>query len=290
MIEIDSRIRRIDIEASHDTMAPKKWALQRGIGESGGEIIMTTDADCIAGPGWIETVISHFFEDVGLVAGFSPLADPASSPLFSRLIGLDALALASVAAGSFGLGLPLTCSGRNLAYRKSVFQEVGGFHRIGRFISGDDDLFLRLVKNRTTWKIRYAVEASAAVTSAPPGSVSRFFQQRLRHASKSRHYGFLFTLGLLAVYVLNVILIVSLFFAPMRPLFLAILSIKSTSEFLLISRCATLWKRRSDLRVFPLAMLIHPLYVVVLGGLGPWSRFRWKGAVYSPRGPSSQSS
>ena len=288
-IQTDARIRRIDIQTREPGMAPKKWAIHRGIKESKGEIVMMTDADCLVGNDWIRTVISHFTDDVGLVAGFSPLDRSGSDSVFRHLISLDALALAAVAAGSFGLGMPLTCSGRNLAYRKSLYHEVGGFESIGHFVSGDDDLFLHRVREQTSWKIRYAIETAAIVPSAPPDTAVRFFHQRLRHASKGRHYGTSFTLGLIAVYSFNLMLLLSLFFVHLRTLFGIVLAIKTVSEYFLIAKGASLWKRQADLRVFPLAVLLHPLYVVVLGGLGQWIRFRWKGEAYAPRGNPSKS-
>ena len=265
-------------------MAPKKWALHRGIQEAKGEIVMTTDADCIVGPEWIDSIIRHFEDDVGLVAGFSPLERSSSNSLFRRLITLDALSLAAVAAGSFGGHCPFTCSGRNLAYRTSVYESIGGFESIGHFISGDDDLLLHLVRDKTSWKMRYAVETTAIVPSAPPDSIGHFIQQRLRHASKGRHYKISFTLGLVAVYGFNICMILCLFFVRLWPILGIVFAIKSFSEYILIRRAARILSRRTDLRVFPLAALLHPLYVVVLGGIAQWTRFRWKGVSYNSRG------
>jgi len=42
-----------------------------------------------------------------------------------------------------GNGRASTCNGANLAYRKDVFYEVGGFRGIDELASGDDELLLQ---------------------------------------------------------------------------------------------------------------------------------------------------
>ena len=62
----------ISIEETPDDCAPKKYALTRGIEKASGEIICTTDADCVPPQEWVSEMVSRFTEDVGFVAGFSP--------------------------------------------------------------------------------------------------------------------------------------------------------------------------------------------------------------------------
>jgi len=124
------QVKLIQVTELHDSISPKKHALETGIEAAQGEIILTTDADCIPASGWIKGMVSYFETDVGLVAGFSPLEKAGEKTIFSRLMTLDSLSLAAMAAGSFGLSKPLTCNGRNLAYRKETYQSVDGFKEI----------------------------------------------------------------------------------------------------------------------------------------------------------------
>ena len=273
--EKDPCFRLVTVSESHPDMAPKKWALHRGVESARGEIILTTDADCVAGPGWISSMIRYFEDDVGLVAGYSPLRHPSPS-VFHRLVELDALALAGLAAGSMGAGFPLTCSGRNLAYRKSVYEEVGGFGSIGRFISGDDDLFLHLIRRRTDWKVRYNIDSESIVSSHPPRTLSEFVHQRIRHASKGRHYPPALTMGLVTVYLFNLLFLVGIFLPKMWLPMVFLFGLKSFSDFLVVLRAATVFRQRDALTVFPLAMFLHIPYVVIFGWLGQVGKFRWK--------------
>ena len=51
--------------------SPKKYALSKGIEIATGEIICTTDADCVFHPRWLRSMISHFRAPVGVVAGLT---------------------------------------------------------------------------------------------------------------------------------------------------------------------------------------------------------------------------
>ena len=281
----DGRVKLVQISEPCQAMAPKKRALDRGIRSASGEIIMVTDADCLPGENWVQAMIGYFEQDVGLVAGFSPLEGRATNRIFHRLMMLDSLSLACVAAGSIGMGVPLTCNGRNLAYRKKVYEQVDGFSRIGHFISGDDDLFLHQVRDRTDWKVRYATDPQTTVPTSPPQHFAAFLNQRIRHASKGKHYSAHLKRALVLVYVLNSLFFfvwpVSLFFS--HKLFLAILvcwSIKAIAEYSLLRKGATIFLKKKRLRFFLWGAILHIPYVVIFGALGFFGKFKWKGQMF----------
>ena len=274
-------VQAIHISTSSDIMAPKKWALAQGIHKAKGTIILTTDADCIVSPNWIGIMIQYFNDDVGLVAGFSPLTRYTNDSIFQKLMALDGLALAGVAAGSCGMRFPLTCSGRNLAYRKSVYHEVGGFKQIGQFISGDDDLFMQLVRTKTNWKIQYAIDFDSQVPSYPPTDLKEFFNQRIRHASKGSHYQKSLTFGLIGVYVFNLLLFITPFWIRLWPIWIGAMGLKSFFEFILIARTASLFKHEKLVTLFPMAIFLHVPYVIVFGLLGQIGKFSWKAKTFN---------
>jgi cellulose synthase/poly-beta-1,6-N-acetylglucosamine synthase-like glycosyltransferase len=262
------------------SISPKKHALETGIRRAKGEIILTTDADCIPAKFWIQTMVNFFETDVGLVAGFSPTEAFGRQRLFSKLLTLDSISLAALTASSFSLGRPLTVSGRNLAYRKKVFQAVNGFQEISHHISGDDDLFLHQVAQKTNWKFRYAFDPRALVKTRIPDSCKQFAQQRIRHASKGRFYSRWLKLFLAWIYLFNLLLvallIISFFSAKFFWLWLVILLIKSISEFSFLFRFARQFNYQKIFYVFPIAALLHPFYVVVFGAWGQFGKIKWK--------------
>lgn len=280
----DNRFKLISLTRINPGMAPKKNALDTGIQNATGDIIFTTDADCRPAKNWVLTMVSYFTDDVGLVAGFSPLELPDTRSLVRRLYALDSLSLACVSAGSAGWGRLATCSGRNLAYRKEVYQQLGGFSRIGRFVSGDDDLFLHLVVSETRWLVRYAFDCHTVVPSLPPNRFKLFFHQRIRHASKARHYSLKFTSILAGVYLLNLLLFLGMPLSIMLRTGLSIpfvvLAGKSLFEFVLLAKGAKKFKKMYYLNVFVLAEFLHIPYIVIFGALGQIARFNWKEATF----------
>lgn len=257
--------------------SPKKNALSLGIARARGEIILLTDADCAPPPGWISGMAACFTPQTGMVIGYSSYELPASRSIAAKLLALDALSLAAVAAGTTGWRIPATCNGRNLAYRKSVFEQVGGFEKIKQFASGDDDLFLKLVLQFTDWEIRYALDHELVVPTGMLKNLRQFINQRTRHASKGFHYEPLKIAGLFTLYFFNVLIVFGLvFMANMQYIPLACFGFKVLAEFAILHLFAGIMRRRRFLTVFPLAMILHPLYIVIFGALGQTKKFKWK--------------
>ena len=276
----NSLIKLIQIKEKNKGISPKKHALETGIKAARGEIILTTDADCVPTPEWIKIMISYFEADVGLVAGFSPLEATANQTVFSQLFTLDSISLAALSASSFARGRPLTVSGRNLAYRKKVFEQVNGFQKIKHHISGDDDLFLHQVVEETSWNFRYALDARAIVKTRIPDNFKQFANQRIRHASKGRFYSTWLKLFLSGIYLFNLLLIllllISIFMPKVFILWFGAIMIKSISEFLFLYRFAAIFNYKKVFFVFPLTVLLHPFYVVIFGMWGQFGKFEWK--------------
>lgn len=262
-------------------VAPKKRAIDLGIRRSSGEIILVTDADCRPGENWVRNFASRFSNDVAMVCGYAPY-HPRSSFLH-KLLALDFFSLAAVSAAGIGIGVPLTCAGGNLAYRRRAYYAIGGFEKIASFISGDDDLLLHEMHHRGVGKILYVPEPEAAVQTELPHSWRQFFWQRIRFASKSRHYDPKMTAALIAVYFMNFLLGCGLLasLALGKWLWLgAILSVwmtKSMAEFIFLKRAANFFGEHHLLRYLPAASILHPFYIILFGALGQFMSFRWKG-------------
>ena len=275
----DNRIRLLRTKDRENHASPKKVALDYGIQRAKGEIILLTDADCRPPVNWIETMVQHFTTETGVVIGFSPYELPELKSMSDDLFALESMSLAAVTAGTTGWGYPATCSGRNLAYRKSVYHQVDGFEHIKHILSGDDDLFLKLVQ-KTRWQIRYAFHPASIVPTFQLKNVQEFIHQRLRHASKSFHYDVSKIAALSAVYAFNLLIFFSLPLSvtgilPTLPALTAFL-IKAAAEFILLCRFAFHMNRLFYLRIFPLAELLHIPYVVIFGTLGPFKSVKWK--------------
>lgn len=137
----------------------KKLALTVGIKAAKNEWLLHIDADCWPeSADWIATMASHFNEEGrALVLGYGGFA--AGKGILNNLIRFDA-AFIALQYLSFALrGIPYMGVGRNLAYRKSVYEANKGFSSHHHLRSGDDDLFVNQVANKTNTTAEYRKES-----------------------------------------------------------------------------------------------------------------------------------
>ncbi|MFQ5649899.1 MAG: glycosyltransferase [bacterium] len=281
-------IHLVQIHDLSPALAPKKRAIDAGIRRATGEIILSTDADCRPGPRWMSHMVQYFEPKVGMVAGYNPYQTGPGASTFQKMLMLDYFSMACVAAASAGLGFPISCTGGNLAYRRALYLQTGGFTRFGSWISGDDDLFLEHIRETTPWKIRYAATPETFVPTAPPASVREFVHQRIRYASKGRRYAWRVVAGLLVVYVMNFLIATGMVFSCFAPqtwgVFLLALVAKSVSECALLLRGKNILHTKFSAATFVLTALSHPFYIALAGLAGQVMTFRWKGQTCGGKG------
>ena len=140
------------------------------------EVILTTDADCTVSPTWAITLSSYFKEDVAMVCGYT---DQHYKNLFEAMQSVDFIYLLAVAAGTMNLGKPLSCIGNNMSYRKSVYEEVGGYENIPFSVTEDFQLLMAM-HNLKKYKIIYPLDAEGLVTSKPCENYEQLYWQKKR--------------------------------------------------------------------------------------------------------------
>ena len=255
---------------------PKKNALAQGIRAGTGTLILVTDADCRPPPDWISATVRCFEPEVGMVLGFAPLTWDGG--FLNGLLALQSLVVNGLAAGSAGVGFPLTCSGRNLAYRRTAFEEVGGFNAIGHILGGDDVLLMHEIAHQTAWRIRFNPDKSAAVPSNP--HADRQFQRQVRYQSKAIHGTTLVLILAFAIYIFHLLLgFGPLFFGSNPSLWLAwgsIWTAKILADGLLLGYTALRFESPTALCWFPILECLLIPYIVVFCALGVLKPSRWR--------------
>jgi cellulose synthase/poly-beta-1,6-N-acetylglucosamine synthase-like glycosyltransferase len=265
-------------------MPAKKNALASGIREAKGEILCFTDADSFPPPGWLRNIVLSFEPEIGLTAGFSPYEIPSGSGgwkrLFYSFIAYEEFRAGIWAGGSIGWRLGWLCTGRNLAYRASVYKEAGGFESIKRSISGDDDLFLQHVRRTTRWKIHYLLNRESHVPTLPPQSFRQFVEQRKRHFSAAQFFTIPMKLFFAAYHFSNLALLCALpavFLVPEHAVFFSIcFGLKFASDAMLIGLCSGKFEVDGMFPKFVWMEVLYLLYNVCIGPLGLIFSFEWK--------------
>lgn len=275
-------VRLVRVEACPPGVSPKKNAVKRGIAESRGEIVLSTDADCTVSPGWIEGLMRVFEPDVGMVVGLTEYdLESVRHRFLQGLQALDFLAHSFCAAGAIGMGWAINANANNLAYRRAAFEEVGGFRDVVQLVSGDDDLLLQRVNTQTHWQIRFAISEETFVHTRPVRTFKGFVHQRIRWASKGLHYRPSLMCFLGSTFLFFLLLFLSVPFSLANGAFLSVpvlcLVAKAGFEFLVLAKGCSVFKRKGMLRYFLPAEVVHLPYILGAAIGGHFFKFEWKG-------------
>ena len=163
----------------------KKYALAKGIEKAKHEIVLLTDADCDPNSAdWLKEMqgLIRGPKEIGL--GFGPYIRKGG--MLNSFIRYEAVYTA-IQYFSFALsGLPYMGVGRNLIYRKKLFEQAGGFQSHQNIASGDDDLFINAVATKDN--VAITLNKKSFIYSDPKTSWIDYFKQKRRHHTTGKHY------------------------------------------------------------------------------------------------------
>ncbi|MDQ2718285.1 MAG: glycosyltransferase [Bacteroidota bacterium] len=266
----------------------KKKSIETALQFAKGDLIVTTDADCIAPQKWLETLVSYYEERSPVFVAL-PVAFLPSSPgeglgvrLFKIFQSLDFMTLQGITGASVSKKFHSMCNGANLAYEKKVFYEVNGFEGIDDIASGDDMLLMHKIQKIYPDKIMFLKSPDVVVQTEPAETLKDFMNQRIRWASKADKYtDKKITAVLLLVYLLNawvsILGIFSFFFVNAFYSFMIAIILKTSVEMFFLYPVAKFFGKQKLLSWFILAQPFHILYTLIAGWLGKFGSYWWKG-------------
>jgi len=258
-----------------DKFHAKKMALAQGIDAAKGDIIFTTDADCRVPQSWLKSMSAYFEPDVDMVLGYSPLERIGG--FMDKWLTFDNLFSAIVVAAPTVWGFPISSVGRNMAFRKTAYEQIGGYRALTKFKSGDDIHLTERMRDRSNGKIKYCADAGSFVYTQPPSTTKEIFYQQIRKNSKILDKSVksaAFSVVLFAAFVLFYAL--PLFDARWLNIWLTVTALRLGLEFIALSHAAVIFKTREIIPWFPLIQIVYPLYVMILGGIGWLHLYDWK--------------
>lgn len=171
----------------------KKLALTLGAKAAQYDYLLLTDADCVPESNrWIREMMKGFDKvpsDKGpttkeIVLGFGAYFEEAGH--VNRLVRYDTLFNGLHYLGAALCGHPYMGVGRNLAYRKSLFFNSGGFTKLMTNIAGDDDLFVNHVATKANTAV--VLSRDSYTWSIAKTTIKDWWQQKRRHLSVSPSY------------------------------------------------------------------------------------------------------
>lgn len=273
-------IKVLSVPEDYSINAHKKRAIRYGIENAVGNIIVTTDADCFYNEEWLQSMMYSFDSLTGFVSG--PVEFVSEEKLFSIFQKLEFAGLVLSGAGLIGSGHPTICNAANIAYRKKVFDEVGGFSDNMNLSSGDDELLMQKIAKDSDFKVKFCVDEKAIVKTAANKTIGDFFQQRRRWASKGLFYAdkslvlrliliYAFYLGLFAQLILGLTVDQTFLLS-----FLLSILLKFIFEFRILFRGKSLLFNDLKLSYLFIAEIIQIPYIIYTGLIGAFGNYFWK--------------
>src|SRR5438105_8597492 len=158
----------VDLKQEAKLISGKKYPLSIGIKEAKHEIVLLTDADCVpATEFWIQKMQDAYVNGTEVVLGYG--AYYKKPGLLNKLIRFETFHSALQYLSYALAGKPYMGVGRNLSYKKGIFLKNKGFSAINHVASGDDDLFISMVANKTNTNV--VVDHDAVTLSEPENSL-----------------------------------------------------------------------------------------------------------------------
>jgi glycosyltransferase involved in cell wall biosynthesis len=186
--EKNSRLRVVQIfEKQH---FGKKNALAQGIAAAKFENLLLTDADCEpASPRWLAHMASALAKkpETEIALGYAPMKK--SDKTWLNAWARFEAAYTAIQFVSFALaGMPYMGVGRNLAFKKKIFERVGGFAAHSDLPSGDDDLLVNAAA--TSKNVAVCLHPESFMPSESKKNWRDWARQKRRHLAAGRRYKF----------------------------------------------------------------------------------------------------
>lgn len=258
----------------------KKAAIHFAIDKAVNNLIVTTDADCIAGPEWLSSIQKNFDPQQHQML-VMPVAIR-DSDFFSSLQALEFLSLQAVTASFIRAGYPILCNGANIAFvkgaYKAVYEDICG----KKMLSGDDTFLMFAISSRFGRKsIGYLKNCDALILTVHSKTINSFFQQRTRWAGKVKSYNkpLISIIGLF-ITVVNIALLMGFIFSIFYPVYqkplFTLLITKLIADFVYLFSFSTFTKQERLLQYYFFVQFLNPLYIIVVAALAIFQPISWK--------------
>ena len=259
----------------------KKKALTIGVKNAKGELIITTDGDCVMGENWLSTMVGYYQRH-----SFKFLTGPVMLKPAKGLLGLfqqvDVMNMLGITGGTIANSYPTMCNGANLLYEKKAFINVDGYKGNTDIPTGDDIFLMQKIEMTYPDSIGFVKERDACVYSRPERTFSDFVAQRVRWTSKSTAFQKRsVTAILMFAYLFNLLVLIFIpiafekFEMAWLPLAIAF-GTKFVLDFAFNIAVTIFFRKKVLLLLLPVFEPLHIIYIVCIGVLGLSGKYTWK--------------
>ncbi len=258
----------------------KKEAVWKAINTAKHDYILSIDADCrIPSSILINYNLELQEHPYKFISG--PVAFTSNNSLFAKFMELEFLSLVASGAGSISIKKPIMANAANMLFAKDVALSAEHIYK-SKEQSGDDIFLLEYVVDKFgPSEVQFLKKKEAIITTPAPENFKAWINQRLRWASKAKHYSInAMSLTALVIFAFN--FLIFLIFPLIQEssyllLWAASIALKTIVDYGILSKSAKFFSKQSLVKYILLFEIVYPIYIVGIS-LGSLSfSGNWKG-------------
>ena len=261
----NAKLQTVHINETPHYSGNKKNAITKGIESAQYENLLFTDADCYpASRDWIHEMTAPLQGDKKIVLGYGAYE---KHPTFiNKLIRYESMLTAIQYFAYAKFGIPFMGVGRNLAYKKELFKNAGGFAAHASIRSGDDDLFINQVANKKNTAVVFSKKSFTV--SKPKKSFKSWVSQKRRHITTAHHYRMIHQIMLGLFYVSQIsfwlLAILLMTFSLNWQFILLLISIRFIAQYIIVTNSAIKLEEKDLIAIVPvldILLVLTQLYI-----------------------------
>lgn len=257
--------------------AYKKLALAYGLENATGEYILQLDADIIANPDFLSTILRTIdVHNPDMIAG--PVIFTSDGSKFQDFQSLDILGMMALTATGIKTRKWFLANGANLTYRRGLVSFSDS-----DTASGDDISAIQKLSQASQSKILFLTDKKGVVYTSSLETVSKFASQRLRWGTKNKKMKGLWTWLIMGIPFANIIWLIvhpiAFILLGEVALMIALLHIlfKLGMDYLYLTDVSEFYGERSKMRSFWYSSVAHIAYIGVIGVMSLFAKkYTWK--------------
>ncbi len=262
----------------------KKKAIQKGLNQATGDFIISLDADVRIEPKLIQCYNNYYQSTKAkLIAG--PVRFANNQGMLSKLFSLEFSSLIASAAAAISLHKPMMLNAANMGFERAVALEFEEEIYQSEHTSGDDQFLMEAIERKYgAEQIHFLKSEEAFASTLAPEDLSKFFNQRVRWASKTSSYTSRFSqIVAVLIFLFNLLVVGSLMLSIIQQSavpFLIIYAIKVLIDLPILLSASRFFKQEQNMFYYPLLQFLYPWYIVIVAVWSLIGGYSWKGRKY----------
>lgn len=266
----------VPIHFINNTGHGKKEALKKGALSANGELLVTSDADCIMQSDWLK-IISHFYQKTkaDLIIGGVQLI---SSENYLGRFQVSEMAALQLSGGAAAIrGKAIMMNGANMACTKAFYVKAN----LKQQVASGDDMFLLEEAKRHNMKIAYLKSPESVVYSRVQESFAQMLSQKARWAAKAKSYSDkdIIKIGILT-FAMNIslfALILGSFICPaVSVVLVGFIVLKFVADVRLLNSAYHYFAFPICIKELLIGQLLYPFYMVLVLIYPIFKPLKWK--------------